>query len=235
MPDQIGNVIISGDIGESRVDSDFVSVSSLTGGTVESENVIFGEPDSRTGSDSPAGGPGFDGGIAGTPRKRGRPRKYPDAGNGFNPQNATDGLTVVKERRKALSLENVLMNLHMLIADIADMPEVKLESGEAKEFGDALKEVQKEYGLAFSSKTSALVDLVGVMGKIYVPMGIQVRNRMKSGAPRPPRAGTVAAPKKSPIEMKANGVPPVPTTRSADQMSPSDMFGPQDAGLGPSA
>lgn len=229
MQDEIGNVILSSDFGESRADPDFVSVSSLTGGTVESENVIFGDPDnSRTGSgNSPIGG--FDGGITGTPRKRGRPRKYPDTG--FNPQNSTDGLTVVKERRKPLSLENVLMNLHMLIAEVADMPEVKLESGEAKEFGDALKEVQKEYGMAFSSKASALVDLVGVMGKIYVPMGIQVRNRLKNGA-RPESAPPT---KKAPIEMRSqtNGAPPVPT--ASPNMSPSDLFGPQDAGLGPSA
>lgn len=123
------------------------------------------------------------------------------------------------------------MNLHMLVAEIADMPEVKLEASEAKDFGDALKEVQKEYGMAFSGKTSALIDLVGVMGKIYVPMGIQVRNRMSGRAQKPP---VLVTPKKQPVEMKTNGVPSVPTA-SAPNMSPSDLFGPQDAGLGPSA
>lgn len=112
------------------------------------------------------------------------------------------------------------------------MPEVKLESGEAKEFGDALKEIQKEYGMAFSSKASALVDLAGVMGKIYVPMGIQVRNRMKGG--NKPQRVEIPPTKKPPVvEMKSatNGAPAPPTA----QMSPSDLFGPQDAGLGPSA
>lgn len=124
------------------------------------------------------------------------------------------------------------MNIHLLLAEIADMPELKLEKDEARDYGAALFEVQKEYGVAFSSKTSALVNLAGVMGKIYVPMGIQVKNRLRkqsssNGIP-------VEAPvKKTPIEMKPKGAAPIST--GPPNMSPSDLFGHQDAGLGPSA
>lgn len=233
MQDETGNVIIGGNFGESGSDSDFVTVSSLTGGTVESENVIFGEPE-RAGTDrGTTGGPRLTkrGTVDGRSTRRNR-----SAGPDFGTQNATNGVTEQREKPgKPLSLENVLMNIHLLLSEIADMPELKLEKDEARDYGAALFDVQKEYGVAFSSKTSALVNLAGVMGKIYVPMGIQVRNRLKNGVQKP--SSTVSdrpvQKTKGPIEMKPNGAPPIPT--GVPNMSPSDLFGPQDAGLGPSA
>jgi hypothetical protein len=238
MPDEIGNVILSSDIGESRSDSDFVSVSSLTGGTSESENVVFGEPDSTNNFRPSFDGNSGDRGNSG-PRltKRGTidgrtTRRNRTSGNDFVPQNATNGVT--DKPGKPLSLENVLMNIHLILSEIADIPELKLEKDEAKDYGAALFEVQKEYGVAFSSKANALVNLAGVMGKIYVPMGIQVRNRLKGGKPSVVNVSRETQPvRKAPIEMKPNGSPPVPV--STPNMSPSDLFGSQEAGLGSSA
>lgn len=81
------------------------------------------------------------------------------------------------------------MSAHMIIARMAQMPELELKEHEAKGLAHALNEVNKQFPTSINPKYAALMNLGATAAFIYVPRVINMRTRMRAEAAQRREAG----------------------------------------------
>ncbi len=170
----------------------------------------------------------FDVGIGGTPtrsdgnnttgpRRRGRP-----LGSRNRPAFTADGTTAqpVATRKVQADLgdivESLLLSVHLMGANLLEMPSLALEKDEAKQMAVAIREVQKHYpSVAIDPKKMALMNLATVVGGIYIGRGIDLWKRT------PKRAKVLPMPQPTASKPVVVETPPAP---KPSEMAPSDLW-----------
>lgn len=110
-----------------------------------------------------------------TSRRRGRPpgsrnRAPGESSEPRTPQKVQSDLGDV--------VSDLLYSVHLMGANLMDLPELKLEKSEASELAAALKEVQKHYPtVAVDPKKMALLNFTAVASGIYITRGIAIWKR----------------------------------------------------------
>lgn len=95
-------------------------------------------------------------------RGRGRPR-------GSKSANAS-GDRKQAPKEVSADLSTLLYSTHLMLAKLTKVSELELGEDEAKQLGDALARVQREFGVkVFDPKTAALLNLGSVALAVYVP------------------------------------------------------------------
>lgn len=114
-----------------------------------------------------------------------------------------------------LDLAEVLLTVHLTLSEFTKVPELEIDKDEAETLSDATKELAKFYNVAFDPKKVAIFNFCLALGKVYVPRGIAIKNRIAAEAkPKP-----IEVPKSE--KQRVNGVSHAPMPN----LSPIDMLG----------
>ncbi len=141
-------------------------------------------------------------------RKRGRPRKNPDAPQRVvreapaKPRTAAASATRVTASIGELSpdkLKGLLQALHQVAAIATRAPEFALDDDEAASMAEAIAAVLREYNVPISSKVAALIGLGGTCALVYGPRVVLIKRRQAAE-----RA------KRTPLRAVAESAPPAP-------------------------
>lgn len=93
---------------------------------------------------------------SGAGKRRGRPRGSRNAAPGTAPKKAN-----------LAGVEGILLSIHAIAAGLISVPELRLNPEEAKQYGDAIRNVSAQYDHRIDPKTMAWVQLALVTGTIY--------------------------------------------------------------------
>lgn len=105
------------------------------------------------------------------------------------PSNRTSGNSAASDKSRksaansqktAADLSLMIASAHMMLAKLTGVAELDIDEDEAKKMGDAVNRVNELFeGSVLSPKAAALGNLAFVMGSVYVPRFIVIRNNRK--------------------------------------------------------
>lgn len=101
-------------------------------------------------------------------------------GRGRPPKNATTApkRTAAKKAADAKALGKQIVGIHILASMATGLPELAINDDEGERLADAIQAVADEYGLNFSGKTGAAIQLFAAAGMVYAPRFIRIKMRM---------------------------------------------------------
>lgn len=134
-------------------------------------------------------------------RRRGRPPKVPHSPDDVTtPQPVASGDAPKRRGRppKARAvpidtpelraqLAKQLVGLHLIVAHATGLPELQISEPEGVALADALSAVAREYGLSFSGKTGAALQLFAALAMIYAPRAMAIQKRKSKSAENEPQ------------------------------------------------
>lgn len=100
--------------------------------------------------------------------KRG-PGRPPGSGKAASPKKAVD----------AKALANQLKFFHAAAARLTRLEDLEIDNDEAEMLADSIATLMREYDIALSGKTAALLGIVGAMGMVYGPRFIMIREQVQ--------------------------------------------------------
>jgi hypothetical protein len=220
MPDTIGEFVTDG-IGSRDTDTDTgdSTASGNTGGDREPE-ILHGYDVEGPSTEKFTGtGDGIRLTKSGKPDRRSKHLRRNGTGNSADAKAESVPLK--------LNLEDLLLSVHMMGAELLKVPELELDRGEAKKLADAIAEVNKYYGVQVDPKKMAIINL-GVVGvTIYGSRILALRMRKKIERDQHRGATPINEPRK-----ETPGKPsPTPQRQPVGDMSPSQIFGDQSAAI----
>lgn len=119
-----------------------------------------------------------------TAKKRGRGRP-PKAADASGTATAEPKKPTAKRKAKVVvevdetALAKQIEGLHKVVALMSGLPELALDSLESSMLATSVAAVQREFGMAVSSKTTALIGLVATAGIVYVPRAAAIGQRVR--------------------------------------------------------
>ena len=105
---------------------------------------------------------------------------------------------------------------HGILATLARCPELALETDEAKDLAEAIRELEKHYNIpVVNPKHMAILTLLGVAGRVYVPRAMAIAARKAGGGDTPTMTGAAQtvverARAASASDVAQTGTPPAP-------------------------
>jgi hypothetical protein len=122
-----------------------------------------------------------------------------------------------KANKDLANIEKVLISLHMMGAAALDLKELEIDEKQAKELGDAIRDVQKHYPMDINPKTLAWLNLAAVAGFIYIPAAMKIARRQ----PREKQERT--APAKVVNIRPEEPAEPQPKAKTWNELTPSEL------------
>ena len=113
------------------------------------------------------------------PAKRGRGRP---AGSGAKTGAKPGPKSSAKAKADVSRIGKQIMGIHMLAASFTGLPELVISQQEGEMLADAVVNVAEEYGLSFSGKTGAAVQLFAAVAMVYAPRAIAISRRAQTTA-----------------------------------------------------
>lgn len=161
------------------------------------------EPNSASSSDN-SGIPGNDGQSSGlssesgietsinpesatSPAASGRiARSRPSGKSGGNNSGGKSRKSAAESQKAAADLSIMIASAHLMLAKITSVSELDIDEDEAVKMGDAIQRVNDLFeGSVLSPKVAALGNLAFVMGSVYVPRFIAIKNNRRKKIQQP--------------------------------------------------
>lgn len=109
------------------------------------------------------------------PKRRGRPPGSKNGDKGEAPQKSAS-----RQKKDTEDLAHQIVGLHALAAMATGLQELVISETEGSMLANGLNAVAQEYGLSFTGKTGAAIQLFGALGMVYVPRLFMIKQRMES-------------------------------------------------------
>ena len=143
------------------------TVEQTTDDSAVTGRTIFVDPDSAAGGNSGNGGSSGTASDGGGKRKRGRPKGSGNARKTAQASNTINGL------------ENILFNMHFMLAGITRVSELAIDNSEATMLAGAINNVARHYDMGATQKQLDWTNLFMAVGMIYGTRFVAIRAKRK--------------------------------------------------------